>query len=322
MKTVRLAAALAASSLLTSVPLAAQEFPNRPVTIVSPFSPGGGTDIVARAVAEELRGLWGHNAIVENVPGASGAIGGQQVAVSEPDGYTLVLAPNSYTIIGNVQDLPFDVEESFTPIGLIATSPLVLAVNRSVDVDSVEELIAYDRANPGTLLQGSAGIATAPHLAGELFNHMAGTEIAHIPYQGSGQVVPALLGNEVQLSFGPLNSIESLVQNGDMKVLAVLSDTRYEGLPDVPTVAEGGLEGYSVDLWYAFLGPSRIEESVVEKLNADLNTVLASDTIAERFAQIGFIPAPASPEELRELIHSDVERWRAFLEEVPIRIDQ
>jgi tripartite-type tricarboxylate transporter receptor subunit TctC len=302
--------------------LAAEEYPARPVKLVSGFAPGGGTDILGRIVAQKFSELWRGNMLVENRSGASGSVGAAYAARSAADGYTLLLAPNSYTITPHVQPNPgFDILKDFAPVGMIATSPLVLAVNPKLPVRTVAELIAYAKAHPRELNQGSAGSATAPHLAGELFNLMAGTTIAHVPYRGSGPAVTAQLANEVQLSFGPLNSIEGFVREGALRVIAVLGAQRYVGLPDVPTVAESGLPDYAVDLWYALLVPAATPAPIVSRLNTDLNRVLAEEATRRSLFEKGFVTAPGTPAALAEVIRADFARWKSVTERVEIKLD-
>lgn len=319
-----LAASLALLAGGPRLALAADSYPSRTVKLVSGFAPGGGTDILGRIVAQRFTEMWRGRAdmLVENRSGASGSLGAAYAARAPADGYTLVLAPNSYTITPHVQQNPgYDLLTDFTPVGMIATSPLVLAVNPKLPVHDVQELIAYAKANPGKLNQGSAGSATAPHLAGELFNLMAGTSIAHVPYRGSGPAVTAQLANEVQLSFGPLNSIEGFVRDGQLRVLASLGAQRYSGLPDTPTVAESGLPGYAVDLWYALLAPAATPSPVIARLNADLNRMLADEALRRSLLEKGFVAAPGTPEGLAEVMRSDWARWKSVTERVGIRLD-
>ncbi|MBO1076911.1 tripartite tricarboxylate transporter substrate binding protein [Roseomonas marmotae] len=318
----RAALAVLAAGGPSAAALAAEEYPTRQVRLVSGFAPGGGTDILGRIVAQKFSDIWRSNMLVENRSGASGSVGAAYAARAAADGYTLLLAPNSYTITPHVQPNPgFDIIKDFAPVGMIATSPLVLAVNPKLPVTNVAELIAYAKAHPRELNQGSAGSATAPHLAGELFNLMAGTTISHVPYRGSGPAVTAQLANEVQLSFGPLNSIEGFVRDGQLRVLAALGAQRYVGLPDIPTVAESGLPGYAVDLWYALLAPAGTPASIVGKLNADLNRILADEPTRRSLFEKGFVAAPGTPAALAEVIRDDFARWKSVTERIEIKLD-
>ena len=282
------------------------DYPNRPVRLVSGFAPGGGTDILARLIAQKFAENWRTGMVVENRSGASGVVGATFVARAPADGYAILLMPNSQTITQHVQrNSGFDVQRDLAPVGMIATSPLVLSVHPSLPVRNVAELIAYEKANPGKLHHGSAGTATAPHLAGELFNIMTGTRMEHVPYRGSGPAVTAHLSNEVGVAFGPLNSIEGFVKEGQIRVLAVLGASRFAGLPDVPTMAESGFPEYEVDLWYALLAPAGTPAPVVTQLNADLNRIITDPAMARAMVGRGFIPAPGAPEALASVIQAD-----------------
>lgn len=316
----RLAAALLLIAGPWDLARAQQAYPDRPVRLVSPFAPGGGTDILGRLIAQRLSELWGVNMYVENKPGAAGNIGGQVVARAEPDGYTLVIAPNSYTINPHVQkQVPFDVARDFAPVGMIATSPQMLTVNADLPVKTVAELVALAKAKPGQLNFGSAGHASSPHIGGELFNDVAGTKIVHVPYQGSGPAVTALLRNEAQMFFGPLNSVEQHVAGGRLRVIAAMAATRYPGLPDIPTIAESGFAGYDVDLWYALLAPAGTPRPLVDKLNADLKRVLDVEDFRQGLVARGFAAAHSTPEELAAIIRSDLARWKSVAERLNLK---
>lgn len=303
-------------------PVQAQTYPERPVRLVSPFAPGGGTDILGRFIAQKFSELWGVNMIVENRPGAGGNIGAQSVAKSDPDGYTILMAVNSHAINANVyKKIPFDLMRDFAPVGMVATSPFVLVVNAALPVRSVSELIAYAKAHPGELNYGSAGTATAPHLAGELLKLMAGIDMRHVPYPGSGPNVTGLLRGDVQLSAISLNSIEGFLAGGQVRVLAVMGSSRYPHLADVPTVAESGLPGYEVDLWYALLAPTGTPKPVIAKLNADLKRVLDSKELQEGLPPRGFLPAYSTPEELAGVIQKDLSRWKDVTDRIGLKVD-
>ena len=301
-----------------------QPYPSRVVKLVSPFAPGGGTDILGRFVAQKYSDLWGTNMIVENRAGAGGNVGAQSVARSDPDGYTLLVAVNSHAINPNVyRKVPFDLQTDFAPVGMMATSPFVLAVNATAlpAVKSVADLIAYGKANPGMLNYGSAGIGTTVHLAGELFNLMAGTDMKHVPYQGSGPNVTGLLRGDVQVSPISLNSIEGFIAGGQVRVLAAMGSQRHPGLPDLPTVAEAALPGYEVDLWYAMLAPAATPKPIVTRLNADLKTVLAAEDVQKGLPARGYLPTYSTPEELAEVIRKDLARWKDVTARIGLKID-
>lgn len=320
----RAMALFAAAALASLAPAAAgaQTYPNRVVKLVSPFAPGGGTDILGRYIADKLTTFWKQTVMVENRPGAGGNVGAQAVAKAEPDGYTLLVAVNSHAINPHVyRKVPFDLQADFAPVAMVATSPFVLAVNASLPVKNVGELIAYAKAHPNTLNYGSAGFATAPHLAGELFNLMTGTEMKHVPYQGSGPNMTGLLRGEVQVSPMSLNSIEPFLNSGQVRLLAAMGSKRHPGLPELPTVAEAGVPGYEVDLWYAILAPARTPKDVIAKLSGDLKTVLASEEVQKGLPPRGYLPAYRPPEQLAEIIAKDLARWKDVTAKLNLKIE-
>ncbi len=301
----------------------APDFPARGVRLVSGFAPGGGTDILGRLIAPHFSEGWrGQSMIVENRSGGSGTVGAVFVARAPADGHTLLLMPNSQTMLHHVQrNTGFDLSTDLAPVGMISTSPLVLSVRRDLAARNIAELVALDRANPGRLNHGSAGNVTAPHMAGELFNIMAGTRIQHVPYRGSGPAVTALIAGEVDMFWGPYNSVEAFVREGRVRVIAALGAQRFEGLPDVPTVAESGYPGYEVDLWYALLAPTGTPAPIIRRLNADLNRVILEPGTARALSERGFFPAPGEPEALAAIIRSDLARWKTVTDRIDIRMD-
>lgn len=311
-----------AAAGLGGTPAGAQSYPTRPVRLVSPFAPGGGTDILGRIVAQKFSEFFGGNMIVENRAGAGGNIGAQSVARAEPDGYTLLMAVNSYAINANVhRSVPFDLRRDFTPIGMVATSPFALVVHPSLPVRTVQELVEYAKAHPGRLNYGSAGLATAPHIAGELFKLMTGTDMRHVPYQGSGPNVTGLLRGDVQVSAISLNSVEGFLGTDQMRPIAVMSRTRQPRLPDVPTVAESGLPGFEVDLWYAMLAPRDTPKEIVAKLSNDLKRALESADLRDRLPAQGFTPAYSTPTELADIIDRDLVRWKDITERINLKMN-
>lgn len=294
----------------------AEAYPNKPIRIVSPFAPGGGTDILGRLLAPRLGEALGGTVIIENRAGAGGNIGAQSVARADPDGYTLLMAVNSYTINANInKSTPFDIVKDFAPIGMVATSPFILVVHPSLPVKTVGEFVDYAKRNPGKLNFGSAGAATAPHLAMELFALTAGIEMTHVPYQGSGPNVTGLLRGDVQISAISLNSIEGFLDTGEVRAIAVMSPQRLAKRPDLPTVAERGLAGASVDLWYALLAPRGTPSAIVHKLSDDLRRALSQPGAEESMTRVGYFPAFSSPDDLTRTISTDLARWKRVVDE-------
>jgi tripartite-type tricarboxylate transporter receptor subunit TctC len=301
---------LAASIFLAA---AAQAFPDRPVRLVVGFAPGG-SDISARLVGQKLSELWGQPVVVDNRPGAAGNIGADVVAKAAPDGYTILLLVNSYTINTSVyRNLPWDLLRDFAPIGRYATSPMVVVVNDKMPVKTFAEFVAYAKANRGKVNYGSAGTGTAPHLAGELFAMRSGIEMTHVPYKGSAPSVTALIADEVQVSFGAMSAFDGLVKQGRLRPLAVTTAARFPQLPDVPTVSESGLSGFDVDIWYGLLAPARTPSAIVKKLSDDLARVMADPDLQTKLRERGLEPAFLDSQKTGDLMKRDVGRWREVI---------
>jgi tripartite-type tricarboxylate transporter receptor subunit TctC len=306
----RLGAVAGISLTIGAADAAAQPFPEQSVRMIVGFTAGGGSDAVARLLAQELNKIWGKAVVVENRPGADGSIASAAVANSRPDGYTLDVISNAHTITPSVSTLPYDPVASFEPITQIAEQPNILLVHPSVPVHSVAELIAYAKANPGKLAYGSSSSGTSPYLAMEMLKQMAGIDLLHVPYKGSAPALLGLLANDVQLMFGGLSTVYPQVQAGKLRAIAISSLARDRTVPDLPTVSEAGLPGFSAATWYGVLAPAGTPPAVVRKLNADAVSAIRSPDMLQRFAASGgFIPIGSSPEEFRRLIIADIARW-------------
>lgn len=300
---------------------AAQAFPERPVRLIVGFAPGG-SDISARLVAQKLSELWGQPVVVDNRPGAAGNIGADLVAKAAPDGHTILLFVNSYTINTTAyRNLPWDLVRDFAPIGRYATSPMVVVVNDKMPARNFAEFVAYAKANRGKINYGSAGTGTAPHLAAELFALRSGIEMTHIPYKGSGPSVTALVADEVQLSFGAMSAFDGLVQQGRLRSLAVTTATRFSRLPDVPTVAESGIPGFDVDIWYGLLAPAKTPPAIVKKLSDDLARVMADPDLLTKLRDRGLEPAYLDGQKTGDLIKQDVARWREIIVKLKLSLE-
>ena len=301
---------LAASMVLAA---AAHAFPDRPVRLVVGFAPGG-SDISARLVGQKLSELWGQPVVVENRPGAAGNIGADAVAKAVPDGHTILLFVNSYTINTSVyRNLPWDLLRDFAPIGRYASSPMVVVVNDKMPVKNFAEFVAYAKANRGKVNYGSAGTGSAPHLAAELFAMRSGIEMTHVPYKGSGPSVTALVADEVQASFGAMSAFDGMVKQGRLRALAVTTLSRFPQLPDVPTISESGLPGFDVDIWYGFLAPAKTPPSIVKQLSDDLARVMADPDLQTKLRERGLEPAYLDSRQTGDLIKRDVVRWREVI---------
>jgi tripartite-type tricarboxylate transporter receptor subunit TctC len=297
--------------LLASFAVQAQGFPSKPVRIIVPFPPGGGADTLARIMAPQLTALWGQQIIVENKPGASGHIGADQVAQAAPDGYTLVMASTAALSEKNTAQ--------FAPVTLVSASAYVVTANPKVVATNIRELIAIAKANPGKLSFGSSGTGAASHLAAELFKSMAGVDLLHVPYKGTGQALTDLVGGQVDLMFAPAQTVMSHVQGGRLRALAVTSARRSETLPNLPTVTESGLPGYAAVGWFGLLAPAATPKAIVAKLSADANRVLAQKDVREKLLALGSEPSGSTPEEFAAFIREDQAKWTKLMKEQGIK---
>ena len=286
-------------------------YPAKPVRFVVPFPAGGTTDILARAVAQKLSETWGQQVIVDNRPGAAGNIGSELVARSAPDGYTLLMGTVGTHAINQslYEKLPYDPVKDFTPVVLVAGVPNVLVVNPSVPAQSVAELIAYAKANPGKLNFASSGSGTSIHLSGELFKVLTGVQITHVPYKGSAPALTDLMGGQVQLMFDNLPSSLAFVKAGKLRALAVTSTTRAAALPDVPTMVEAGVSGFEASSWFGMLAPTGTPRDIVLRINAEVAKWLATPEAREKLAGQGAIVAGGAPEDFARHIASESAKW-------------
>jgi tripartite-type tricarboxylate transporter receptor subunit TctC len=287
------------------------QYPDRSITLVVPFAPGGSTSIVARAIADKMGEILGQKIVVDNRPGAGGTIGTKAVAGSTPDGYTLVLGYTGTLAIGPslYPHAGYDPRKDFTPIGLIGNAPNSLVVHPSFPAKNLAELIAYAKANPGKVNFGSAGVGTASHICGEYFATAAGVKITHIPYKGTGPALTDLIGGHIPMAFAPVPATHSSVSGGTLRALAVTSITRSSLMPDVPTIAEAGLTGFDASLYYGLAGPAGMPRPIVDKLNSALRSALASDDVKQRLTNDGTDVTPSTPEEYAAFIDKDEAKW-------------
>jgi tripartite-type tricarboxylate transporter receptor subunit TctC len=297
-------------ALMAPLAASAQDYPTRPIVLVSPFPPGGSVSLVARIVAERMSETLGQSIVVENRGGAGGTIGVRYVAKSAPDGYTLLIGHTGTLAIGPslYANAGFEPRKDFAAVGRIGSAPTMLVVHPSVPVHSVAELIAYARANPGMNF-GSAGIGTVGHLAGELFATMADLKLIHVPYKGTGPALTDLLGGHIPMIFTPIPTAHGQAESGLLRALAVSSAQRSKLLPDLPTVAESGLPGYEAGLRYGLVAPAGTPRVVVERLNKELRVALAADDVRQRLATDGAEVLPSTPEEYAADIDREEATW-------------
>jgi tripartite-type tricarboxylate transporter receptor subunit TctC len=289
---------------------AAQTYPTKAVRLVVPFLAGGSTDIVGRTVAQKLSEMWGQQAFVDNRPGGGTTIGTEMVAKAAPDGYTLLVTPAPFTINPSLlTKLPYDALTDFTPITLINTTPLVMVVNPGVPAKNVKELIALAKAKPGKLNFGSSGTGGSNHLAGELFDAMAGVKMVHIPYKGNAGALTDIVGGHLDVVYNGITSAVALIRGGKLRALAVTSLQRSAALPDVPTLNESGLKGFEAVAWNGLSAPAKTPRDVIMKINADVIKIVNSPELKERLKADGSDPVGNSPEQYAAFLRNEIAKW-------------
>jgi len=317
-----LAGMVVAALLLPTVPGApAQDYPNRPIRLVVGFTPGGTTDFVARLLSEPLRGLLGQNVLVDNRPGANGAIAAEYVAKSEPDGYTLF-----FTTVGAVainpalrSNLAYDPRKDFAPVGMAVFNSTILVVNASMNVNSARELAALARKRPGAITIGITGLGAVSHLGLKLFQAAAGVKFQAVPYRGASQAITDLLGGQLNGLFGDTPTVMEQVKVGKLKALAATSQDRSDIFPDVPTFVEQGFADTIANQWAGTLAPAGTPPSVIAKLNAAFNAALTDVDVRGKLAQAGVTPSPSTPEEFAQYLEREIARWSRLIRDKGIK---
>ncbi|MCC2595861.1 tripartite tricarboxylate transporter substrate binding protein [Pusillimonas sp. MFBS29] len=301
----------------------AANYPDRPVKVIVPFPPGGATDIVGREISDRLARALGQPFVVENRSGASGNIGMEAAARSAPDGYTLVIgAPQTLTINPQLfKSNPFNPQKELDPIIVVATVPNVLIVNPKLPVSSVKELVAYAKERPGKVNYGSSSIGGTPHLSSELFKSMTGTDIMHIPYRGSSPALTDLMGGQIEMMFDNLPASLPNIKSGRVKALAVTTKKRSAAAPDIPTMEEEGVTGFESQGWFSILAPAGTPPAILEKLNTEVNKILATDTFKQRLANVGAEPMGGSIADFRALLDTETKRWAEVIEFANIKVE-
>jgi tripartite-type tricarboxylate transporter receptor subunit TctC len=315
-------AGLALAAMLAALPGAgAQDYPSRPVKIIVPFPAGGTADVMPRVIGEWLSRKWGQPVVVENRTGAAGNIGAEAVAKAEPDGYTLLSAPPPPLVINQnlYPKLGFDPTE-FVPIVIMGRVPNALVINAKLPFNSVAELIAYAKANPGKLTSATQGNGTTSHLTSELFQLMADVKFQHVPYRGSAPALTDLVAGSVDLMFDNLGVSLPLVKGGQLKLLGVATPKRMASLPDVPTIAET-LPGFESAAWFAIVAPPKTPQAVVDKINADVNEALRQGDIVQRLAQLSAEPIGGTPQATAAYMREEIERWHKVIKAANVKLD-
>lgn len=308
---------------LAAVASAAEDYPSKPITMIVPFTPGGGTDIMARLVADKLSRALGKPVLVDNKPGAGGTIGTELAARAEPNGYTLMMGSVSTISINPslYKNLATNPLKDLTPVGIFASTPSVLAVPNSLPVNSVQELVSYAKRNPGKVNFGSAGSGTSHHLSGELFKMQTGIDAQHIPYKGSAPALMGLMRGDVQILIANMPSLKPAIDGKQIRALALTSLERSPRFPQMPTVAEGGLPGFEVVVWYGIFAPRGTPDPVVLRLNSELRKLALLPDVQQKLADEGADPVTATPQEFERRIRSDYEKWKKVVDASGARPD-
>ncbi len=312
---------MAAIAVVAAQAAHAQPYPAKPVKIIAPFAPGGGTDFIARLIAQKLTEKLGTQVLVENKPGAGGNLGAEQAVKSPADGYTLLLVAGSYTVNPSLYKLSFDPVNDITPIIQLSQGPFIVTVNPSVPAKTLKELIDLVRSQPDKLSYASAGSGSITHLASAMFVDMAKLKIVHIPYKGTGPALNDAIAGNVQVLFGSPSTTIPHVKSGRLRALAVTTTKRISAAPDVPTVAEAGLPGYEVVLWHGLVGPKGLPRPIVDRINAEANQILKAPEMDKLLATDGVAAAGGTPEQFAATIKSDIERWRKVVQQAGVKVD-
>ena len=312
MNKLELVVSLLAAALSCAALPALAEYPDKPVKIIVPYPPAGTTDILARMIAQRLSERMKQPFVIENRPGAGGAIGSVAVAKSPADGYTLLMATvNSHGINSALfKNLPYDAVKDFAPITIVGSTPNVLMVNPSVPAKTLAELLALARAKPGGLNFGSTSQGGSPHMSGELLKSMTGVDIAHIPYKGAGPMLIDLIGGQVQLGFDNLPSSIGHIRSGKLRAIAVTTAKRFPGAPEIPTMAESGVPGYEVSAWFGLLAPAGTPKPVIDALYTNIAAILKRPEVVKQLFDLGAEPGGNTPEAYARQIAADVEKWK------------
>jgi tripartite-type tricarboxylate transporter receptor subunit TctC len=315
--------ALVAGLLLSAVASAQQSYPLRPIRFIVPYPPGGPNDIIARTINEPLGKRLGQQVVVDNRAGASTVIGAEIAAHSPPDGYTLFLATITTLAVNPAlkSKLPYKAERDFAPVSMLVAQPYLLVVNPGVPANSVSQLIAYAKAQPGKLSFASAGIGTGAHLAAELFQYMARIDVVHIPYKGSAPAMTDLMAGHVAYMFAGISAAQPHTLSGKLRALAVSTAKRSAAVPEVPTIAESGLGGYQMNTWNSLVVPRGTPTPIIQRLNSEVAAVLSEPEVKERMKQQGIDPDPGTPAQLAAFIKSEVARFDNLIKAIGLKVE-
>lgn len=317
-----LSLALAGAALLTGGIAAAQDYPNKPIRMVIPYTPGGSIDNVGRMVADQLQRQLGQPIVIENTPGASGLLGAMNVKKAKADGYTLLFNASSQAYLPLVvAKKTYDAERDFTPIGQIGFVPLIVAVNNDVPAKTMAEFVQLAKANPGKYTWATSGLGTTSHLSEEMVNRALGLQMQIVAYKGAVPQLTDVVGGHVSAAISPMPGVTPFVQAGRLRPLAVTSTTRIATLPDVPTLAESGMPGFELLSWYGIWGPADLPAALVARLNTEIGKAVQAPTLKAKFAELSFVPTQSTPAQFKQLISADIAKIGKAVKEAGISID-
>lgn len=308
---------------LACLPATAQRYPTQPVRIVVPYPPGGSTDILARLLSQKLTQSLGQPVIIDNRPGANGGIAAQLVAKAAPDGHTILFGSEPVNVINHAlyKSLPFDSEHDFAAISTFALVPFILVVNPALPVRSLGDLIGFGRSQSGQLNFASVGVGSASHLGGEMLNLAAGTRFVHIPYKGGATAIPATISGEVAFMFATGLEGTPHVESGKLRGIGITTRTRSPIFPNLPTLAESGLPGFELSVWFGLLAPKGTPPAIVDRLNREIGNILAEDGVKKRLAELSTLPYHLNPDEFASKLSADIVRWRRVVKETGAKVD-
>jgi tripartite-type tricarboxylate transporter receptor subunit TctC len=310
---------LAAATLCAAVSASAQNYPTKPIHLIVGFGPGGVADLTCRVVAQKLSAQLGQQVLIENRPSAGGIVAADAVAKAAPDGYTLLLMSNGNAVSASLfKSLPYDTVADFSSVSTLGFFDIAVITKSDSKLNSIKDLVAYAKANPGKLNLGTINIGSTQHLSAELFKGMSGIDAMIVPYKGSPDVLVALRGNDVQVAFDMLAPIMAQLKSGVVRVIAITSDRRFPGLPDVPTVAESGVPGYQASSWNAISLPAKTPRAIIDRLNKEINTALAAPEVKSKLLDLGVVARGGTPEQMKTLLVSDIDKWRGVIERAKI----
>lgn len=315
-------AAIGMVSLSPRVSCAAETYPSRPITVTVPFAPGGSADLTIRVVGEKVSAAFGQPVVVENRPGAGGEIGVSNVVRATPDGYNLLLTTNGpVSVISNFRKVSYDASTDLTPVAMLVKVPAAIAVNASLPIKNIADLIKYSKEHPGGVSYGMAGPGTHMHLSGEIFRAKTGANLTAVPYKGTAPTALAVKTGEVQMGIADLTSLMPFATEGSIRILALVDSTRSSVAPNIPTVAESGVPGFGLNAWIGVFAPKGTPQEMIVRLNKGINDALALPDVRQRMITAGLDPWIITPDDLNKFLVEDISRWKTLLSEVKVKVD-